>query len=224
LPSHLRHRAERTFLAQAEERDAAVFESADVFSPDLQERLLGDARRDPHDAALRSYRLASGGTLDRLSRADIDTYLVRLLMKQDRMSMAASIESRVPYLDQALVEHAAALPERFKLSFWRTKRVLREAVREAVPPAVLRRPKMGFPVPIGSWLRGPFRPLAEDLLLGPRALERGLFDPKALRRLVEEHRTGVAEHGERLWLLANLEIWQRVFLENDRALPVGKAA
>jgi asparagine synthase (glutamine-hydrolysing) len=66
--------------------------------------------------------------------------------------------------------------------------------------------------------------MAEELLLGPRALERGLFDPKAVRRLTEEHRSGVADHGERLWLLANLEIWQRVFLENDHSLPVGKAA
>ena len=227
LPAHLRHRAQRTFLAQPEERATAVFESADVFADELRRGLLGDpgARgRDPHAHALRSYRFASGDTLDRLSRADIETYLVRLLMKQDRMSMAASIESRVPYLDQALVEYAAALPERFKLSFWKTKRVLREAVRDTVPSAVLRRPKMGFPVPFGSWLRGRFWPLAEDLLLSPRALERGLFDPRAVRRLAEEHRTGVADHGDRLWLLANMEIWQRVFLENDRTLSLGRAA
>jgi len=226
LPAHLRHRAQRTFLAHPEERETGVFESADVFAAGLRQGLLKDTgrTRDAHDDALRSYRLASGETLDRLSRADIETYLVRLLMKQDRMSMAASIESRVPYLDQTLVEHVAALPERYKLSFWRTKRVLREAVREAVPAAVLRRRKMGFPVPIGSWLRGRFWPLAEELLLSPRTLERGLFDPNAVRRLAEEHRSGVAEHGERLWLLLNLEIWQRVFLENDRTLSLGRAA
>jgi asparagine synthase (glutamine-hydrolysing) len=227
LPAHLRLRAQRTFLAQPEERAAGVFESADVFAAELRSGLLanpGRTARDPHADALRTYRFASGETLDRLSRADIETYLVRLLMKQDRMSMAASIESRVPYLDQALVEYAAALPERFKLSFWRTKRVLREAVRETVPAAVLHRRKMGFPVPFGSWLRGRFWPLAEELLLGPRAIERGLFDPRAVRRLTEEHRSGAAEHGERLWLLANLEIWQRVFLENDRSLSLGRAA
>ncbi|HEY5908811.1 MAG TPA: asparagine synthase (glutamine-hydrolyzing), partial [Vicinamibacteria bacterium] len=227
LPPQLRRRAGRTFLAQPEERDRDVFESATVFSGELRSRLLADAPpadRDPHAEALRSYRLAPGHTLDRLSRADIDTYLVRLLMKQDRMSMAASIESRVPYLDQRLVEQVAALPERLKLSFWKTKRVLREAVRETVPPAVLRRPKMGFPVPIGSWLRGRFWPLAEELLLSPRSLERGLFDPQVVRNLAQEHRTGAAEHGERLWLLANLEIWQRVFLENDHGLSLERAA
>jgi asparagine synthase (glutamine-hydrolysing) len=227
LPARLRHRAQRTFLAQPEEREAAVFESDDVFGAELQRQLLaepGQAILDLHADALLSYRTASGATLDRLSHADMETYLVRLLMKQDRMSMAASIESRVPYLDQALVEHAAALPERFKLSFWKTKRVLREAVRETVPAAVLRRRKMGFPVPIGSWLRGPFWPLVEDLLLGPRAMDRCLFDPRAVRRLTEEHRSGVADHAERLWLLANLEIWQRVFLENDRTLQIGRAA
>jgi asparagine synthase (glutamine-hydrolysing) len=227
LPAPWRHRAQRTFLAQPEARDEALFESADVFSEELQRSLLaspGRAALDRHADALRAYRLAEGKTLDRLSRADIETYLVRLLMKQDRMSMAASIESRVPYLDQALVEHAAALPERFKLAFWKTKQVLREAVRGTVPPAVLHRRKMGFPVPIGSWLRGGHWPLVEDLLLGPRAVERGLFDPRAVRRLADEHRGGGVDHGERLWLLANLEIWQRVFLENDRSLQLGRAA
>src|SRR5260221_3789292 len=83
---------------------------------------------------------------------------------------------------------------------------------------------MGFPVPVGSWLRGRFWPLAEELLLSPRALERGLFDPQTVRRLAEEHRRGVAEHGERLWLLANLEILHRGFLENDLTLSLGRAA
>ena len=149
---------------------------------------------------------------------------MRLLMKQDRMSMAASIESRVPFLDQPLVEYAAALPARFKLPAWKTKLVLREAVRGMVPPPILRRRKMGFPVPIGAWLRGPFRSLVDDLVLGPRALARGLFVPAVLRRLAEEHWSGAANHGERLWLLANLEIWQRVFLEGDLNLQLGRAA
>jgi asparagine synthase (glutamine-hydrolysing) len=227
LPAQLRLRAQRTFLAHTGALDAASIASDDVFGVALQGRLLSDRTllaHGLHAAALDSDRLPQGDTLERLSRADIHTYLVRLLMKQDRMSMAASIESRVPYLDQTLVEYAAALPARFKLPFWKTKVVLREAVRELVPRAVLRRGKMGFPVPIGAWLRGPFWPAVEELVLGPRALARGLFDPKALRRLAEEHRSGAVDHGERLWLLANLEIWQRVFLERDLALQLRQAA
>ena len=88
-------------------------------------------------------------TLDRLLYADMKTYLVELLMKQDQMSMAASIESRVPFLDHHLVEFAAGLPTRMKLRGLTTKWILREAVREVLPPEILTRKKMGFPVPFG---------------------------------------------------------------------------
>jgi asparagine synthase (glutamine-hydrolysing) len=138
-------------------------------------------------------------------------------MKQDQMSMAASIESRVPFLDHEFVERVAGMPGSVKLRGWQTKAVLRAAVQDVVPRAILTRRKMGFPVPVGRWLRGPFRLLVNDLVLGPRALERGLFDPGALRRLADAHRTGAAEHGDRLWLLINLEIWQRMFLDGEEA-------
>jgi asparagine synthase (glutamine-hydrolysing) len=133
------------------------------------------------------------------------------------MSMAASIESRVPFLDTELVEQVAAMPGGLKLRGWRTKAVLREALRDVVPPEILARRKMGFPVPVGRWLRGPFWPIVREFVLGPRARERELFDPSALRRLTDAHRTGAAEHGDRLWLLVNLEIWQRIFLDGEDA-------
>jgi asparagine synthase (glutamine-hydrolysing) len=158
-----------------------------------------------------------------MSHADLKTYLVELLMKQDQMSMAASVESRVPFLDHALVEHVVAMPARFKLRGRRTKAVLREAVRDLVPGEILRRPKMGFPVPVGRWLRGPFWPLVEEFVLGPRALARGLFDPPALHRLADEHHRGTRAHGDRLWLLVNLEIWQRIFLDGDDVAGLGAA-
>jgi asparagine synthase (glutamine-hydrolysing) len=83
---------------------------------------------------------------------------------------------------------------------------------------------MGFPVPVGRWLRGGFWPVVEEFVLGPRALSRGLFDAAAIRRLAEDHRAGRAAHGQRLWLLLNLEIWQRVFVEGEDAAVVMKAA
>ena len=129
--------------------------------------------------------------------------------------MAASIESRVPYLDHELVEHVAAIPGRFKLRGWQTKAVLRAALRDLVPRQILTRRKMGFPVPLGKWLRGPFWPLVQEFVLGPQALDRGLFKPDALRLLAEEHHTGAREHGDRLWLLINLELWQRIFLDGE---------
>jgi asparagine synthase (glutamine-hydrolysing) len=145
-------------------------------------------------------------------------------MKQDQMSMAASIESRVPFLDHEFVEHVVTLPGRYKLRGWETKAVLREALRDLVPPQILTRRKMGFPVPVGRWLRGPFWPMVEEFVLGPRALQRGLFEPSFLRHLGDEHRTGRAEHGDRLWLLANLEIWQRIFLDGEGVAAIGLTA
>ncbi len=159
-----------------------------------------------------------------MSRTDLQTYLVRLLMKQDRMSMAASVESRVPFLDHELVEHVVALPGSLKLRGLTTKAVLRDAFRPLVPRAILTRPKMGFPVPVGRWLRGPFWPVVQEFVLGPRALGRGLLDGAFVRELAEEHRAGRAFHGDRLWLLVNLEIWNRVFVDGEEAGAVMRAA
>jgi len=186
-------------------------------------RLLA-ASKDAHGEEMRCYNEAEGSTLDRMSRADLQTYLVRLLMKQDTMSMAASIESRVPFLDHTLVEHVAALPASAKLRGFTTKAVLRDALKGLVPSEILTRPKMGFPVPLGRWFQGPFWPVIREFVLSPRARSRELFQPNEVARLAEEHRSGAADHGERLWLLVNLEIWHRVFLERESASSVMEAA
>jgi asparagine synthase (glutamine-hydrolysing) len=228
LPWSLRRYAERTPLALEPGVRALFFENFAVFPGRLQRALLRDPAmltdRDPYGEALRCYAEARGGSLDRMSHTDIQTYLVELLMKQDQMSMAASIESRVPFLDHEFVEHVVTLPGRYKLRGWQTKAVLRGALRDLIPPQILARRKMGFPVPVGRWLRGPFWPMVEEFVVGPRALQRGLFEPSFLRRLADEHRTGRAEHGDRLWLLANLEIWQRIFLDGEGVAAIGLSA
>ncbi len=228
LPSGVRRYAERTFLAVPAGPRGLFYENFAVFPEAIQQRLLADtallAARDPYAAGLRCYGAGSGEALERMSQADIQTYLVELLMKQDQMSMAASVESRVPFLDHEFVEHVAAIPSRFKLSGWQTKTVLRAALRDLVPEAILTRRKMGFPVPVGRWFRGPFWPVIEEFVLGPRARGRGLFEPAVLRRLAEEHRRGEGEHGDRLWLLVNLEIWQRVFLDGEDVAAVMREA
>ena len=219
LPPAIRRYARRTFLALPPGARSHVFENFAVFPEAAQSRLFADAarsaRRDPYAAVLPLYEKAPGDPPARMGHADLQTYLVELLMKQDQMSMAASIESRVPFLDHELVELVAALPRTLKLRGLTTKAVLREALKGLVPRPILARRKMGFPVPLGRWLRGPFRPLLQEFVLGPRALGRGRFDPAFLRRLVGEHEAGTADHGDRLWLLLNLEIWQRVFVEGQ---------
>jgi asparagine synthase (glutamine-hydrolysing) len=138
-------------------------------------------------------------------------------MKQDQMSMAASIESRVPFLDHPLVEFTARLPERLKLRGSTTKWVLRQAMKDKLPAEILSRRKMGFPVPVGAWLRGPFRGLLDEYVLSERALGRGLFRADTVRRLVADHERGYARHDERLWALLNLEIWQRIAIDGEPA-------
>src|SRR5690606_20923665 len=112
--------------------------------------------------------------LAKLLHADVATYLHELLMKQDQMSMAASIESRVPFLDHPLAEFASGLPQRLRLRGSTTKVILRRAMKDLLPPEILSRRKMGFPVPVGAWLRGPYRHMLDEYVTGERALGRGL--------------------------------------------------
>ncbi len=228
LPGAVRRYAGRSFLARGPGPRELIYENFAAFADAWRGQLLVDHGsrngHDPYAEMLRCYAEAPGGTLDRMSRVDLQTYLVELLMKQDQMSMAASIESRVPYLDHEFVEYVAALPARLKVRGWRTKAVLREALRGVVPPAILRRRKMGFPVPVGRWLRGPYQSVVDEFVLGPRTLARGLFQPAVVRRIAAEHHAGIADHGGRLWLLINLEIWQRTFLDAEDPAEITRAA
>jgi asparagine synthase (glutamine-hydrolysing) len=227
LPGRAGRYASRSFLTRGANARDLFYENFSVFSQGVQERLLADPTRlaqDPYAEGLGYYDRAVGGPLDRMSAADLQTYLVELLMKQDQMSMAASIESRVPFLDTAFAEYAVSLPAAFKLRGWRTKAVLRQAVAALVPPAILTRKKMGFPVPVGRWLQGEFWPLVEEFVLGPRALARGYFDPGVLRGLADEHRAGSASHAQQLWALINLEMWHRSCIEGDDVTSIGAHA
>jgi asparagine synthase (glutamine-hydrolysing) len=138
-------------------------------------------------------------------------------MKQDQMSMAASIESRVPFLDHPLVEFAAALPVRLKLHGVTTKYILRRAMRGLLPDEILERRKMGFPVPIGRWLAADYRHLLDEFVLSPRSRARGLFNESVVRGWVDQHTRGEEKHDQRLWALVNLEIWMRIFLDGESA-------
>ena len=228
LPDSLRRYAGRSFLGLEPGPRHVFYENFAVFPEAFQRACLADpgliAARDPYAEELRYYNEAYGDALDRMSHADLQTYLVELLMKQDQMSMAASIESRVPFLDHELVEYVASMEGHFKLNGWQTKYVLRAALQPFIPKEILTRPKMGFPVPVGRWFRGKFWPIIQEFVLGPRALKRGLFQRASLERLVEEHRSGTERHGDRLWLLVNLEIWQRIFLDGEEPAAIMRAA
>lgn len=160
----------------------------------------------------------SGDLISRLLYTDIKTYLVELLMKQDNMSMAGSVESRVPFLDHVLVEFAASIPASFKTRGLAGKCILKSAVQDLLPDFILHRRKVGFSTPMRAWLSGPQLDVIEPLLVEPRSITRGLFKLEGLRRLFATHRAGRADYSDRIWRLLNLELWQRVFLDQDRIL------
>ena len=220
--SRARRKLERTFLTRSADLDTLYFDNFAVFGREWQPRILSGqamdrvAGVDPYAAYHAALATTDAHTLlDQLLYADTKTYLHELLMKQDQMSMAASIESRVPFLDHPLMEWTARLPQRLKLRGVTTKWILREAMRDMLPAEILSRKKMGFPVPVGSWFRGPYRNLVDEYVLGERALERGIFDPAAVRELVASHCEGGENHSERLWALVTFEIWQRAFLDGE---------
>ncbi len=189
--------------------------------PDQQELLLDSSENffpDPYRNSASFCKRSSGDLLHRMLYADIKTYLVELLMKQDRMSMAASVESRVPFLDHVLVEFAAAIPSRYLVHGLTGKQILKSAVRDLLPASIIDRPKMGFPTPWSAWLSGRWSDWVEQLLTEPRTLARKLFRPEAVRILLKEHRTRHRDHGDRLWRLVNLELWHRVCIDGDHEL------
>lgn len=158
---------------------------------------------------------SGGELLQRLLYTDIRTYLVELLMKQDQMSMAASIESRVPFLDHTLVQFAATIPLKYSTSGMSGKLILKQAVTDLLPKSIIYRKKMGFPTPWEHWLKGPQLDHLEELLLAPRSIGRGFFRPESVRHILGEHREKVRDHSSRIWRLLNLELWQRVYLDGE---------
>src|SRR5215470_8956744 len=158
---------------------------------------------------------SSNELLHRLLYTDLNSYLVELLMKQDQMSMAASVESRVPFLDHPLVEFTARIPADYQIQGMAGKFVLKQAVEDLLPHDIIYRKKMGFPTPWAYWLAGQQLEQIQTILTEPRAVARGLFRPDAVSRIFAEHRAGHRDHGNRIWRLLNLELWQRVCLEGD---------
>ena len=223
LPARIGRYARRSFLAMPRTPEAMFFDNFAAIGLGRQSTLL----TSPFAAAVtadRAYGSSRGyyerpngrsTTLDRLLYTDLKTYLVELLMKQDQMSMASSIESRVPFLDHHLVEFAAALPPRLKLRGFRTKWILREAVRTLLPESILTRRKMGFPVPFALWMKERWQTVARDVLLDRRTRERGIIDPAAAEALVASHASGAQEGGDAIWSLLNLELWYRTFIDGE---------
>ena len=218
----LRRKLEHTFLGKdGEDWTAFYFDNFfSAFSGRDQTALLTEEVSRERAAAycnlLNYWEQASARPmLERLLYVDIKTYLVELLMKQDNMSMAASIESRVPFLDHALVEFATHIPETIQVRGLSGKTVLKKAVGDLLPHEILYRPKLGFPTPWSGWLKGSRLDDIERMLLESRSMDRGFFRRSAVKQLFDEHRNDYRDHYDRIWRLLNLELWFRVCVEGD---------
>jgi asparagine synthase (glutamine-hydrolysing) len=180
-----------------------------------QQLFTQEARQEmvtPVGAHILELQAAAGDRdpIDRELYVDLKSYLAdNCLVKVDRMSMACSLEARVPLLDHELVELAFALPPRLKVRGRKTKPLLKKVAARHVPRECVYRPKEGFSIPIKEWLRSELRPLMEELL-DPGQLQReGVFDVKTIATLRREHQEGVANHSHTLWALMVFEDWRR---------------
>lgn len=162
--------------------------------------------------------VATGDALDSLLYLDSKTYLPGdILTKVDRMSMATSLEARVPFLDHKLIEFVTRIPASLKMKGLETKYIFKRAMRGIVPDEILERPKQGFGMPLQEWINSQLRGRIHETLTEQRTRERGLFEPAYVDVLLDEHERGRRDHAPALWSLLMLELWHRTFVDRGRA-------
>ena len=219
-------RAKTTFEGMARTPVEAYFHSMSVirdpqrsqlYSASLRSQLAGYSAIEVFNRHARK-----AGTEDPLALIqyiDLHTYLVGdINTKVDRASMAHSLEVREPLMDHPLVEWAATLPSGMKLHNGNGKHFMKKALESRLPDDVLYRPKMGFAVPLARWLRGPLKQRVREAVLGERLADTGMFDQGQLRRLVEEHQSGVRDHSAPLWSLLMFDAFQRTVIDGPQVL------
>lgn len=194
-----------------------------LFRPEIRELLADD---DPTREPLACLSTAHGGWLAALQYLDVKRYLpLDILPKVDRMSMAHSIEARVPLLDHKVIEFAATIPPDLRLCNGTRKYVLKQSMRDVLPAAVINRPKQGFAVPLGAWFRGRLGEFVHEILLSDTSRQRSIFETTYIERLLRRHASGRPLDFP-LWTLISFELWCRTFLDTRiaRGAPVRSRA
>jgi asparagine synthase (glutamine-hydrolysing) len=219
LSASPRRKLQHTFIGRDAGVESLYLDNFYSAFPDAEQARVFQvpAGASPYDGFLRYWNAASAyPPLQRMLYADQKTYLVELLMKQDQMSMACSIESRVPFLDHPFVEFAARVPESLKIRGGTAKYILKRAVEDLLPRDITYRKKMGFPTPLRQWLR---EPAAARLLAALRDGD-GLLAPyirqSELDELLARQVNGVEDVTDRIWRLLNLQLWGDIFITGRR--------
>lgn len=213
-------RLAKGFLASTGQSFEARYGSyMQVFSPAATGLLLRGRSGEHYDAMAAAFQMAKGDdALNRMMAVDAETQLPDdLLLLTDKMSMAVSLECRVPLLDHELVELAARMPGEIKVRNGRLKHAMKQALADVLPPDILDRKKRGFGTPMGAWLKTDLKPLLARMLDEPTIARRGLFDFGQVRSLVADHEANRIDGTDQLLCLMNLEIWSRIYL--DRRTP-----
>jgi asparagine synthase (glutamine-hydrolysing) len=196
--------------------------SIELCTPEFLDASGGTDVLEPLLAAYRESDAPDVG--DATLGVDVGVYLPDdLLVKVDIATMAHSLEARSPFLDHEFMEFAATIPFALKVRGRTTKHILKRALTGLLPDEVLRRPKMGFGVPVDHWLRHELKDVAYDILLSPRAVGRGYCRPDTIRRMLDDHVAARRSWGALLWALLMLELWHRTYLDDDGELARRRA-
>jgi len=208
LPAHLQHVRWMIFLQSAEKEM--------LYSSEFSSSLNGYNSFGFIEDYFR--RSTSLDPLDQQEYVDIKTYLVDdILVKVDRMSMANSLEARVPFLDHRFVEFAATIPGSLRLNGKRTKHILKSTLQRELPMQIIERGKEGFSIPIKNWIKNELKPLMLDSLSESNVRQKGFFEPAFVNRLVKEHLQGEENHSHRLWALMVFHMWHDLYMKKDAA-------
>ncbi len=223
LSADVRRKARHTFIGRENTVEALFLDNFYcAFSRGQQNALLQSDPRAVYGNYLRYWKAREDSSLlSRMLYADQKTYLVELLMKQDQMSMAASIESRVPFLDHTLVEFAARIPDRLKIKGNVQKYVLKKAVEDLLPQEIVHRTKMGFPTPLRQWLLANEAAPLYEALADRRGFLASFLNMSEVDAAIERHRSGFEDATDRIWRLLNLQLWGDVFFTGKRE-PVAR--
>jgi asparagine synthase (glutamine-hydrolysing) len=220
----------RKYLRQAAlPLDRAYRGVSPVFTDEQRARLYPGSQKKP--GAIQDFtesvlsRVPDEHPLNRMLYFDTRYWLPDdLLVKADKMTMASSLELRVPLLDHELMEMAASLPIEAKLEGNNTKRILRDIARPLLPPDILNRPKKGFPVPIQEWFAGDLSAFSRDSLLSPNSSVGDILDQVEIEEILRRHESGREDCSDRIWTLLVLEHWKRVYIDSAQAPDLGKPA
>ena len=225
LSGNIRRKLQHSVLGRGEDLESLYLDNFyAAFSRAEQQRLLAVPVEATYDSYLRYWNSQpDAGLLARMLYADQKTYLVELLMKQDQMSMACSIESRVPFLDHELVEFAASVPDHMKLRGGVGKYILKRAVEDILPRDIVYRKKMGFPTPLRQWLREPSADAIAAQLNDRDGLLAPYIDLPYLNDLLSRHKSGLEDATDRIWRLLNLQLWGNIFITSKAGALAGRA-